>query len=244
MNPISRIALRLLLLLPISQISLIGQPVIPIVEPEFQIFPYRCLLEFPESLPMGHWFGLYFKEARPGEYPTSANLKAVNIKVAPCKSDAFGILSGPKIIGGTERDLKWVIRGLSTNSNTNRKVPTVQPKPISTPIALDQSKSNPFLKDWLFGGSPISLSFITQGKDQYSVVLSFKGKNQDLGHFGSNEGSWQPIFLGDLDGDGLPDLIISISEHYAAGHWYLFLSSKAAEGKLVAEVASFFDPGD
>ena len=51
------------------------------------------------------------------------------------------------------------------------------------------------------------------------------------------------LWIGDLDADGMPDMIIDMSPKYSYSNPTLFLSSKADEGnllKLVAECESDF----
>lgn len=51
------------------------------------------------------------------------------------------------------------------------------------------------------------------------------------------------FFAGDLDHDGHLDLLIDIAKHYNAWHPALFLSSAAAEGALVGQVAELTTTG-
>ncbi|MBD1395919.1 hypothetical protein H9Q13_01975 [Pontibacter sp. JH31] len=47
------------------------------------------------------------------------------------------------------------------------------------------------------------------------------------------------LWAGDLDHDGIPDLLTDLSSHYNTSQVTLFLSSKADKGKLYKKVASF-----
>ncbi|WP_018478208.1 hypothetical protein [Pontibacter roseus] len=47
------------------------------------------------------------------------------------------------------------------------------------------------------------------------------------------------LWAGDLDRDGIPDLLADLSNHYNASEVTLFLSSKADKGKLYKKVAAF-----
>jgi hypothetical protein len=47
------------------------------------------------------------------------------------------------------------------------------------------------------------------------------------------------LWAGDLDRDGIPDLLTDLSNHYNASEITLFLSSKADKGKLYKKAASF-----
>lgn len=47
------------------------------------------------------------------------------------------------------------------------------------------------------------------------------------------------LWAGDLDKDGIPDLLLDLSNHYNLARYTLFLSSKAERGKLYRKVAVF-----
>lgn len=47
------------------------------------------------------------------------------------------------------------------------------------------------------------------------------------------------LWAGDLDNDGIPDLLLDLSNHYNVSRYALFLSSKADRGKLYKKVALF-----
>jgi len=51
------------------------------------------------------------------------------------------------------------------------------------------------------------------------------------------------LWAGDLDRDGQIDLLLDISNHYAARHYVLYLSSEADKGDLVKPVAELFIAG-
>ena len=73
-----------------------------------------------------------------------------------------------------------------------------------------------------------------------------KGKNIDqiiVNHEFLDDGMTEILWIGDLDADGMPDMIIDMSPKYSYSTPTLFLSSKADEGnllKLVAECESDF----
>ena len=238
------VAFKALGLALICHLYLVGQTNVKPIDLEFQILPYRCLLECPEYLPKGQWYGLYYNQIHPGSFVENAKLKAVNVKIAECNTDAFGMLTGPKISHGNDRDLRWVIRGLKRSRDHAIRISTVKWLYDPTLIHYDSAHKQPFVQNGMFKGSPISITYTPLEDNENSVVLKFRSKSQELGRYGGNEGEAGPAFLGDLDGDGLPDLIINMSYHYAASTWYLFLSSKATKGELVKEVSKYFDPAD
>ena len=67
-----------------------------------------------------------------------------------------------------------------------------------------------------------------------------KGKNIDqiiVNHEFLDDGITEILWIGDLDADGIPDMIIDMSETNCISSPALFLSSKADEGKLLKLVA-------
>ena len=58
-----------------------------------------------------------------------------------------------------------------------------------------------------------------------------------------DEAQWVLLWAGDLDGDGRLDLYMNLSTHYNVSARRLFLSSAAASGALVREVAVFQTTG-
>jgi hypothetical protein len=77
------------------------------------------------------------------------------------------------------------------------------------------------------------------------LVLS-DGKNRQTIYsikHGLTDSEWSLIWAGDLDKDGRLDLYLNLPTHYNELRRVLFLSSKAAKGKLVAKVAEFVTTG-
>jgi hypothetical protein len=77
------------------------------------------------------------------------------------------------------------------------------------------------------------------------LVLS-DGKNQQTIYsikHGLTDSEWSLTWAGDLDQDGRLDLYLNLPTHYNELRRVLFLSSKAAKGKLVAKVAEFVTTG-
>lgn len=75
----------------------------------------------------------------------------------------------------------------------------------------------------------------------FEIVISGGGLSQAIGR--TTEASIEPIWSGDLDGDGRIDLIIDTSEHYNVFAPMLFLSTEAGEGEIVGAAASFVTTG-
>jgi hypothetical protein len=74
------------------------------------------------------------------------------------------------------------------------------------------------------------------------LVFSHGLVSQEL--FSLPEGGNDPyitiLWIGDIDGDGKPDLYLNTSWHYNVSHKVLWLSSLAHQGQLVG-VAAFFE---
>ncbi|MEZ5306622.1 MAG: hypothetical protein R2684_05675 [Pyrinomonadaceae bacterium] len=54
---------------------------------------------------------------------------------------------------------------------------------------------------------------------------------------------WSVKWVGDIDGDSLPDLLLYVGDHYNVARQKLFLSSFAENGKFVKEVAEIITSG-
>jgi hypothetical protein len=59
----------------------------------------------------------------------------------------------------------------------------------------------------------------------------------------NEDGGWELIWAGDLDGDGRLDLYANLPYHYNVSQRKLFLSSHAQPGQLVREVGEFVTTG-
>ncbi|MGH1361908.1 MAG: hypothetical protein ACRBF0_00035 [Calditrichia bacterium] len=105
-----------------------------------------------------------------------------------------------------------------------------------------------------FGGKPYHLTMLVPAKVERETrsPLEFSSTNKkqtlrsyytrvmnDSMYVFGDEGSVGIQWIGDLDGDNKPDLIMSLSDHYNVMETVLLLSSEAKEGELVKEVAVF-----
>jgi len=86
--------------------------------------------------------------------------------------------------------------------------------------------------------SKSDLEFSSNEKKQTLRSYYTRAQNDTLYVFG-DESAVGIIWAGDLDRDGKPDLIMSLSDHYNVMETALLLSSKADEGGLVKLVATF-----
>ena len=78
--------------------------------------------------------------------------------------------------------------------------------------------------------------------DTFTFDFSFNGATQPI-HEGTADWGfhrWSVRFIGDLDGDGKPDILLSMSGPKDGELTILFLSSLAKPGELVAKAAEYY----
>ncbi|MFO0595520.1 MAG: integrin alpha [Myxococcaceae bacterium] len=93
-------------------------------------------------------------------------------------------------------------------------------------------------------GPALEFTVESFGERGRRLVLSLDGKRQVLFEAkDSDTDGWSLKWVGDLDGDGRPDLLLTADSHYAVETLRLFLSSKAKKGELVREVAKLTSEG-
>jgi uncharacterized protein (TIGR02145 family) len=81
---------------------------------------------------------------------------------------------------------------------------------------------------------------ISRNIGDYKLYVGTNGKPEelllDIGLF--EDSFMQLLFIGDIDGDGIPDFIFDTSNHYEFTGVALFLSTKAEKGKITKKVAA------
>ncbi len=103
--------------------------------------------------------------------------------------------------------------------------------------------------DLRFGGKPFAIRQMAQGGSGYRLEYSTGGRAQTL--YATDEVSadlpatdlWSVAWIGDLDDDGKPDLLLNATNHYNVSQVSLFLSGAAPPGSLLKLVASFTTVG-
>jgi hypothetical protein len=98
-----------------------------------------------------------------------------------------------------------------------------------------------FLKHkWLIEERPRARAGFRGG---FEIVVSAGSKRQVLfSTDSSDDGGWGGVpWVGDIDNDGLPDILLGVSLKYSVACRQLFLSSRALPGQLLAGVAGLCD---
>ena len=172
-----------------------------------------------------------------------SELRNVTLKVER-KPDWAGFDDDGKIVKIREKGKPlFLVRGL---------------KPLRAGAATTLHSKQMPLTNHLFrlSGEEYKLQVVTQDRsqsdgiinlDDAKLVLSHNGTQQtlyDLGGAGkSTEAYWWLAWAGDADRDGKLDLYVYVSNHYNGTYYRLFLSSVAAPGRLVREVAQWTTVG-
>lgn len=93
------------------------------------------------------------------------------------------------------------------------------------------------------GKTELELRRVRMGESGFRLELFGEGRRQTLfsAETGFSDGSepWRVSWIGDLDGDGRPDLLLEASEDENVGQSFLFLSGPAQPGALLERVAAF-----
>lgn len=183
------------------------------------------------------WLGLYHENGRYILRPTSLQINTVEDPVA----DSHGVLSGREVVAA-DSNAVFLLTGLSNHATE------VDTAVFSrTTLAANKELTYTFKgKDYhirSFGDSTQApngeYSYTHYG---WKAVGTKKGKKVEQ-LLAEDEGFDDSIFVllwaGDLDNDGIPDLLLDLSNHYNLARYTLFLSSKAERGKLYRKVAVF-----
>lgn len=91
----------------------------------------------------------------------------------------------------------------------------------------------------LLGERQFSLTEQPFGENGYQLVFGDGTRKQVIYQTEwSEEGGWQLLWSGDLNGDGLPDLLLNATHKYSVQTVRLFLSGSSTDG-ILREVATF-----
>ncbi|PRY15485.1 hypothetical protein CLV24_102106 [Pontibacter ummariensis] len=183
------------------------------------------------------WLGLFYENGKYELRPTKLKVHVVEDPTA----DSAGVISGREVIGIAPH-VAFFIRGLQA------KAGAVDSASFSkTTVAANKAIPYTFKgQDYLIKayGDSIQEADMEYAYRNYGwkVVGRKRGKQieQVLAEDESFDDSiYVLLWAGDLDRDGIPDLLLDLSNHYNVSRYTLFLSSMAERGKLYKKVAMF-----
>jgi hypothetical protein len=204
-------------------------------------FPYKL-----ETLPKDHWLGFAYAE---GGKPVPCELVATSITVEEDEYyEEYKILPKSRVPG--DRQTGFLLHGLDLQPglfDCGRPDPAhnygIRP-------GIDLAHPDPAL-----GAGPKTLATFQLGgrgvdivadkvSGKFRLLMQYGGQTQVLYEASpaKKRGYLQVDSVFDLDRDGKPDVIVSMQhgiEGWYAFHARLYLSSRAAPGKLVKEVAAY-----
>jgi len=203
---------------------------------------YGCSLELPlpEDEIRGKWIAIsYIDNHTLPHFNTSkkAKLYSVNVKTSRCGGDnqgtAFPDSPRPLIIGASPKNIKWLIRGLKSQ---NIKSKLVECSHWDLPQVKAPSVNPPWTGTFL--KTHYSISFKSAG----ILIFKYGDAIQEI-PLNPDEGPTS-FFIGDIDCDGKPDLIIESEDDKGCGTNFLFLSSTASGTALVQCVYKYTECND
>jgi hypothetical protein len=179
------------------------------------------------------WVGVYCKENVCTARPTTVRSTRVP---DPLGEDDTKKPTGTSIRVSTQEQPLFLVRGISDS-----------PRPIATVFVGELSLQAGEKRDIAFSGTNYTLRVDGEKTAENplpkgSRLLFATGSvTQEL--FSVPDGGNDPyitvLWIGDLDGDGKPDLYVNSSWHYNVSHKVLWLSSLAKPGQLVGQAAVF-----
>ncbi len=173
------------------------------------------------------WLGLFATDLRPVKLTTKAVRDPVDDDGKPPS-----VMTGLELSSDTKEQPRFLMRGLRAGA--------VKPLPAAEGRFLGDMTPS----ELQFDSVRATLLAERTGPTGTRLVLRVGEVKQTLYEQkeGDTEG-WSLLWAGDLDGDGLLDLVLSADHHYNTSTLRLFLSSHAKKGQLVREVATFTELG-
>jgi hypothetical protein len=191
-----------------------------------------------------NWFGLHYQDCKYYLKKTSLQIVPTFDPVLDAKHSKTGkkIISGREVIGDTPNTL-FFITGLERLQEGPVDSVSFSKNIIPINKSVSYSFNNRDYKITAYGDSTKlpSNEYVYQNYG-WKVKGIKKGKviEQILAEDTFFEDSiYMLLWAGDLDKDGIPDLLIDISNHYNTSKIALYLSSTAKKGKLYQKVAVF-----
>lgn len=183
------------------------------------------------------WLGLYHENGRYVLRPTSLQVNIVEDPV----SDNEGVLSGREVVAA-DSNAVFLLTGLS---HYPAEVDTAVISRTTLPAnkELTYTFKGKAYKIRSFGDSTQASTGERNYRHYGWKAVGMKNGKQVEQLLAEDEGFDDSIYVllwvGDLDQDGIPDLLLDLSNHYNMARYTLFLSSQAERGKLYRKVAVF-----
>jgi hypothetical protein len=178
----------------------------------------------------GEWLAL---QPQDGEFAVRAATVRVDRETPICGDIGFNVSAD----------------GLPTGTFLMRGIPALHPGPVTTLFAGRRyvppgDSLRPTSSEWRVSARGTVKPAINAGRDEtlttgYVVSLVKPGRTGRIFSLPGidNDGPPEILWVGNLDGDDVPDILADVRTHYAGHHYTLFLSSAAKAGQLVAQVA-------
>jgi hypothetical protein len=139
--------------------------------------------------------------------------------------------------------------GLPTGTFLLRGIPALRAGPVTTLFAGHRyvpagESLRPPSTEWNLNARGTVKSATNAGRGEtrttdYSVSLAKPGRTGRIFSLAAldNDGLPEILWVGNLDGDDIPDILADVRAHYAGHNYTLFLSSAAKVGQVVTPVA-------
>lgn len=190
-------------------------------DPEISLLTYGLHHGSEVKTPGQGWLALFDK-----------NLAPVTLKTKKVRDEIIddgkpeSVKTGIEVTSGKEIPIVY-IKGLSARSVTN--------------FPLERQRSLGDGKAIKVGDGSLAA---TGTGPAHQLVLTLGAQSQVLYEQADGDlDGWTVRWIGDLDGDGKLDLLVEADHHYNVTTLRLFLSSQAAKGDLVKEVAKYTTSG-
>ncbi len=163
----------------------------------------------------------------------------VDVQVTAARDEIIDASEPPEVMTGREVSVTpapppgrpFILRGLKAGAGEAREVSA----PL--PVSLYQERKVQLGKAW-------TLAVVEREAGGFKLVLADRKRRQVLyRQEGGEVEGWTLYWAGDLDRDGRLDLVLSADSNANVTTLRLFLSSEAAPGELLREVATFTRSG-
>lgn len=194
------------------------------------------------------WFGLFYENKKYILKPTSFQVIPTFDPVADATHSEKGkkVISGREIVGETPNTLFFISglsgikEGIVDTASFNKVV-----LPVNKSLSYTLNKKEYTIQAF---GDSVKLPSKEYAYQSYGWKVSGNKKGQRIEQTLAEDDFFEDsiyvlLWAGDLDRDGIPDLLLDLSNHYNISRVALFLSSEAEAGKLYKKVAVFETSG-